>query len=55
MASGGCALIHRPQEAFSKDEFQLPRIDSLVDVATNLELMSLQDCYSGYHQIWMKK
>jgi hypothetical protein len=34
-----------------KDEFPLPRIDSLVDAATTLELMSLLDCYSGYHQI----
>jgi hypothetical protein len=31
------------------------RIDSLVDVAAISELMSLLDCYSGYHQIWMKK
>jgi hypothetical protein len=33
----------------------LPRIYSLVDVAVTLELMSLLDCYSGYHQIWMRK
>jgi hypothetical protein len=42
-------------KACLKDEFSLPRIDSLVDAATSLELMSLLDCYSGYHQIWMKK
>jgi hypothetical protein len=42
-------------KACSKDEFPLPRIDSLVDVAASSELMSLLDCYSGYHQIWMKK
>jgi hypothetical protein len=42
-------------KACPKDEFPLPRIDSLVDVAASLELMSLLDCYSGYHQIWMKK
>jgi hypothetical protein len=41
--------------ACPKDEFPLPRIDSLVDAATTLELMSLLDCYSGYHQIWMKE
>jgi hypothetical protein len=34
-----------------KDDFPLPRIDSLVDAATTLELMSLLDCYPGYHQI----
>jgi hypothetical protein len=42
-------------KACPKDEFPLPRIDSLIDAATSLELMSLLDCYSGYHQIWMKK
>jgi hypothetical protein len=42
-------------KACLKDEFPLPRIDSLVDAAATLELMSLLDCYSGYHQIWMKK
>jgi hypothetical protein len=42
-------------KACPKDEFPLPRIDSLVDAATTSELMSLLDCYLGYHQIWMKK
>jgi hypothetical protein len=41
-------------KAYPKDEFPLPRIDSLVDAAAS-ELTSLLDCYSGYHQIWMKK
>jgi hypothetical protein len=42
-------------KACPKDEFPLSRIDSLVDAAASSELMSLLDCYSGYHQIWMKK
>jgi hypothetical protein len=42
-------------KACPKDEFPLPRIDSLVDEAASSELMSLLDYYSGYHQIWMKK
>jgi hypothetical protein len=42
-------------KACPKDEFPLPRIDSLVNAAASSELMSLLDCYSGYHQIWMKK
>jgi hypothetical protein len=42
-------------KACPKDEFPLPRIDSLVDAVASLELMSLLDCYSRYHQIWMKK
>jgi hypothetical protein len=42
-------------KACPMDEFPLPRIDSLVDAAASSELMSLLDCYSCYHQIWMKK
>jgi hypothetical protein len=42
-------------KACPKDEFRLPRIDSLVDATGTSELMSLLDCYLGYHQIWMKK
>jgi hypothetical protein len=42
-------------KACPKDEFPLPRIDSLVDAAATSKLMSLLDCYAGYHQIWMKK
>jgi hypothetical protein len=38
-------------KACSKDEFPLPRIDSLVDASATSELMSLLDCYSCYHQI----
>jgi hypothetical protein len=42
-------------KACPKDEFPLPRIDTLVNAAASSELMSLLDCYSGYHQIWMKR
>jgi hypothetical protein len=35
-------------KACPRDEFPLPRIDSLVDAAATSELMSLLDCYSGY-------
>ena len=38
-----------------KDEFLLPRIDTLVDAAAWLEMLSMLDCFSGYHQIFMKK
>jgi hypothetical protein len=38
-------------KACPKDEFPLPRIDSLVDATASSELMSPLDCYSGYHQI----
>jgi hypothetical protein len=36
-------------KACLKDGFPLTRIGSLVDGAATLELMSLLDCYSGYH------
>ena len=42
-------------KACPKNEFPLPRINSLIDAAATSELMSLLDCYSSYHQIWMKK
>jgi hypothetical protein len=50
-----CIDFTNLNKACPKDEFPLPRIDSLVDATTSSELMSLLDCYSGYHQIWMKK
>jgi hypothetical protein len=37
-----------------KDNFPLPRIDKIVDSAAGYEVMSLLDCFSGYHQIYMK-
>jgi hypothetical protein len=42
-------------KACLKDEFPLPRIDSLMDAAATSDIMSLLDCYLGYHKIWMKK
>jgi hypothetical protein len=50
-----CIDFNNLNKACPKDEFPLPRIDSLVHAAASSELMSLLDCYSGYHQICMKK
>jgi hypothetical protein len=36
-----------------KDPYPLPRIDKLVDIAAGYEVMSLLNCFSGYHQIWL--
>jgi hypothetical protein len=41
--------------ACPKDNFPLPRIDRIVDSATGCEVMSLLDCFSGYHQIYMEE
>jgi hypothetical protein len=37
-----------------KDDFPLVRIDKIVDSATASEIMTLLDCFSGYHQIWLR-
>jgi hypothetical protein len=36
-----------------KDPYSLLRIDKLVDITAWCEVMSLLDCFSGYHQIWL--
>jgi hypothetical protein len=38
-------------KACPKDEFPLPRIDSLIDATATSELMGMLDCYLSYHQI----
>jgi len=50
-----CIDFTRLNKACPKDNFPLPRISILVDVAAGCEMLSLLDCFSGYHQIWMNK
>jgi hypothetical protein len=38
-----------------KDHFGLPRIDQVVDLTAGCVLLCFLDCYSGYHQIALKK
>ena len=47
--------LHNPQKGMSKDEYPLLRIDTLVDAAACSEMLSMLDCFSGYHQIFMNK
>jgi hypothetical protein len=42
-------------KATPKDNYPLPRMDQVVDSAANAVIMSLLDCFSGYHQCWMAK
>ena len=42
-------------KACSKDDFPLPRIDKIVDAAAGCERLSILDCFSGYHQIFLRK
>jgi hypothetical protein len=37
------------------DDLSLARIDMIVDSAAGCEMMALLDCFSGYHQIWLRK
>ena len=39
----------------SKDPFSLLRIDQVVDSTAECALLSFLDCYTGYHQIALKK
>ena len=42
-------------KACPKDDFPLTRIDKVVDDVANSQLVSLLDCLSVYHQIWMRE
>jgi hypothetical protein len=42
-------------KATLKDNYPLPRMDQVIDSAANADIMSLLDCFSGYHQCWMAK
>ena len=42
-------------KACPKDEYPLPQIDTLVDATVFSEMLSMLDCFSGYHQIFMNK
>jgi hypothetical protein len=38
----------------TKDDFPLTRTYQIVDSAVASEMMALLDCFSGYHQIWLR-
>jgi hypothetical protein len=42
-------------KATPKDNYPLPRMDQVIDSAANVAIMSLLNCFSGYHQCWMTK
>jgi hypothetical protein len=50
-----CIDFTNLNKACPKDNFPLPRIDKIVNSAAGCEVMSLLDCFSGYHQIYMKE
>jgi hypothetical protein len=50
-----CIDFTNLNKAYPKDNFPLPRIDKIVDSAVGCDVMSLLDCFSGYHEIYMKE
>ena len=50
-----CIDFTNLNKACSKDEYPLPRIDTLVDAAAGSKMLSMLDCFSRYHQIFMNK
>jgi hypothetical protein len=50
-----CTYFTDLNKSCPKDDFPLSRIDKVVDSAAGLEIMTLLDCFSGYHQIWPHK
>ena len=46
-----CVDFMSLNKACPKDDFPLPRISTLIDSAAGCKLLSLLDCFSGYHQI----
>jgi hypothetical protein len=50
-----CLDFTNLNKACPKDDYPLPWIDTLVDTAIRSAMMSMLDCFSGYHYIWMKK
>jgi hypothetical protein len=50
-----CVAYTNLNKACKNDPFRLPRIDQVVDSTAGCSLLSFLDCYSGYHQIPLKK
>jgi hypothetical protein len=46
-----CVDFTNLNKACKMDDFPLERVDKIVDVAANSEMLSLLDMFSGYHQI----
>jgi hypothetical protein len=42
-------------KATPKDNYLLPRMDQVIDSAASTAILSLLDCFSGYHQCWIAK
>jgi hypothetical protein len=50
-----CIDFTELNKACPKDPYPLPRIDVIIDQAADCDMLSLLDCFSGYHQVWMRR
>jgi hypothetical protein len=50
-----CTYYINLNECFPKDDLPLSRIGKVVNSAAGCETMTLLDCFSGNHQIWLQK
>jgi hypothetical protein len=50
-----CINFTNLNKATPKDNYPLPRMDQVIDSAASAAIMSLLDCFTGYHQCWMAK
>jgi hypothetical protein len=50
-----CIDFTELNKACKKDPFPLPRMDTSVNKAVGFQRFTLLDCFSWYHQIWLKK
>jgi hypothetical protein len=50
-----CIDFTEHNKACPKDPYPLPRIDIIIDQVAGCEMLSLLDCFSEYHQVWMRR
>ena len=50
-----CVDFMSLNKPYPNDDFPLPRISTLIDTTSSCELLSLLDCFLGYHKIWMNQ
>jgi hypothetical protein len=50
-----CTDFTELNKACPKYPYPLPRIDIIIDQVAGCEMLSLLDCFSGYHQVWMRR
>jgi hypothetical protein len=50
-----CIDFTELNKACPNDPYPLPRIDVIIYQAAGCDMLSLLDCFSDYHQVWMRR